>query len=129
MQIRRCTAPSDTLEPAPLTSLPLEIMNGAAPQAYWSGDDGYYLRTDSPSGEQWYRADVCTSPAHSTSAEALESLVRTMSTVLPFSAGRVAFPIGTAGRTVFRVWRSNASAKGRTKILGVRAARSRRQPA
>ena len=129
MQIQPCSAPTDALEPAPLTSLALELGEGADIQAFWAGDDGYFVRTLSVRGEQWFRIDLGEMHASGQSPEALAKLGLMMTSVLPISTGRVAFPIGSTGRTVFRVWRSRTLSLGRTRILGVRAARSRRQPA
>ena len=129
MQILPCTAPTEALEPAPLTSLPLEAIEGSEVQAFWAGDDGYYVRSTSTLGEQWYHAQTGESVSNGISQEALAKLGLMMSTVLPISTGRVAFPIGSTGRKVYRVWRSRTKTQGRTRILGVLAGRSRRQPA
>lgn len=55
--------------------------------------------------------------------------------IIPLGGHTVTFPVGSTGRRVYRVWRgakgrsAKGTAGGRTKILGVRAARSRRLPA
>lgn len=142
MQVVACAAPTGLLEPAPLTSLPLELGESAARlSAFWSGDDAYFVRCVADQGDEaesitWYRAD-CDLPAVSASQAITDAerarLGRLMMDVIPMGGGRVAFPVGSTGRVIYRVWRSKAGgasrSSGRTRILGVRAGRSLRQPA
>ena len=129
MHVVACAAPLGFIEPAPLTSLPTGLIDAAATiSAQWVGDD-YCLRAQSDSGTTWYRID-----AEQTDDVADDQTRRAMAELLmnvtPIGHGRVAFPAGSSGRTVYRVWRSrSAGAPVRTKILAVRAGRSRRLPA
>ena len=133
MNVVACAAPSGLMEPAPLTSLPVESAVGnTVLTAFWGSDDAYYLcagRGETES-EQWYRIDTgATVPAESTLEERM-AISKLMADITPIGGGRVAFPVGSSGRRFYRVWRSGAAANsGRTRILAVRAARSRRQPA
>ncbi|MDQ8173463.1 MAG: hypothetical protein P3B76_12335 [Gemmatimonadota bacterium] len=105
--------------------------------AFWASDDAYLVRVDGPDGAAWFRieAESAVEPVSADVARAAEAtrvaIGTLMADVLPLGAGRVAFPVGSSGRRVFRVWRAGegASRGGKTKILGVRAGRSRRQPA
>ncbi len=99
--------------------------------AFWSGDDAYFVRASVPGhDDQWFQvAAEATLTDELTETDRL-ALGKQMASVLPFSTGRVQFPVGTAGRTVYRIWRSrSADNQGRTKIRAVRAGRSRRLPA
>jgi hypothetical protein len=133
MNVVACAAPSGHLEPAPITSLPFaQNVKDSGLQAFWGTDDDYYLHT--PSGvegaEQWYRIDADMTEAPESTVEERVAISRLMADITPIGGGRVAFPIGSSGRRVYRVWRSGSAARsGRTRILAVRAARSRRQPA
>lgn len=134
------------IEPAPLTSLLVGEAEGTSLlSAFWSGDDRYYLRSDerSQAGEaagvtRWFRIEDEHSRAVAQDPETLASdalIARQFLDVIPMGGGRVAFPVGSTGRTVYRVWRAkgghDAQDRGtrRTRILGVRAGRSLRRPA
>ncbi len=130
MKIVPCSVPSGSIESAPLTSLPLGL-GGVETRvdAFWAEDDSYLVRLDEPMGALWFRVE-----AESTAEEAqplsAERCTRELAEVTPIGGGRVLFPVGSTGRTVFRVWRaSGAERTGRTRILGVRAGRSRRRQA
>lgn len=155
MQVVPCAAPTGPIEPAPLTSLLLggELAD-ASLTAFWSTDDRYYVRAgERASGAtqglaecRWFTiADesfmlAAAEPAamsESTDAERLMA-ARQFLDVIPMGGGRIAFPVGSTGRTIYRVWRSKAGTRGagapergtgRTRILGVRAGRSLRRPA
>ena len=132
MQIIPCSAPTDSLEPAPLTDLSIHMgMDAADLSAFWSGDDAYFVRASVVGQvDQWFQvaAEACITDELS-DAERI-TLGAQMASVLPLSAGRVQFPVGSAGRTVYRIWRTrSADNQGRTKIRAVRAGRSRRLPA
>lgn len=133
MKVVACAAPSGHLEPAPITSLPFEQnVNESELTAFWGSDDDYYLRAQSGAEavEQWYRIDADMTDASESTFEERMAISRLMADITPIGGGRVAFPVGSSGRRVYRVWRSGSAAKtGRTRILAVRAARSRRQPA
>lgn len=150
MQVVACDAPLGPIEPAPLTSLHCDGADEFANlSAFWSSDDRYYLRSDAPSQSpgvtsQWFRiADAATETADSApecdvTAEELasrEAIARQFLDVIPMGGGRIAFPVGSTGRTVYRVWRAKGGSAapergtGRTRILGVRAGRSLRRPA
>ena len=133
MFVVACAAPIGTLEPAPITSLPLASIVGSTElRAFWGSDDGYYVTAGSVDGEQsaqWYRFEAA-EIAPEGSLDERTAIGALMANITPIGGGRVAFPVGTSGRTVFRVWRAGgADRTGRTRILGVRAARSRRRPA
>ena len=133
MKVVACAAPSGHLEPAPITSLPFEQnVDESELTAFWGSDDDYYLRALSASdaAEQWYRIDADMTGAVENTVEERLAISRLMADITPIGGGRVAFPVGSGGRRVYRVWRSGSAARsGRTRILAVRAARSRRQPA
>ena len=133
MNVVACAAPSGHLEPAPITSLPFEQnVEDSGLKAFWGVDDDYYLRAQSgvEGVEQWYRIDADMTEAPESTVEERLAISRLMADITPIGGGRVAFPIGSSGRRVYRVWRSSSAASsGRTRILAVRAARSRRQPA
>ena len=98
--------------------------------AFWAADDRYYVKAEGEAGTQWFCLDdnVALEPSEESAREAIGQL---MSSIIPLGGGRVAFPVGSTGRTVFRVWRSRQASDrpARTRILAVRAARSRRLPA
>lgn len=137
MLVVACPAPLGAIEPAPLTSLPLpELPTGAdALAAFWASDDQYYVRAEDARGAaQWFRIDSgATGDLASDAARVAGTTGVVIGHVGP-RGGTVAFPTGSSGRTVFRVWRGSrtragAEPAGRTRILAVRAARSRRMPA
>lgn len=131
MQIQPCSAPIENLEPAPLTDMSIHMgLDQSVLSAFWGGDDAYYVRAAGAAGapDQWFQVAREASQENSLSTEELLKLGDLMASVLPLSAGRVAFPVGSSGRTVYRIWRTE-SAQGRTKIRAVRAGRSRRLPA
>jgi hypothetical protein len=100
--------------------------------AFWSADEDYLVRTEGAAGVQWFRIET---GEGATVAPVTEEERRRagalMCDVIPLGGHRVAFPVGSSGRRVFRIWRGGRTASGsrRTTILGVRAARSRRLPA
>jgi hypothetical protein len=132
MNLVACAAPLGSIDPAPMTSLPeLTETVSATLSAFWSADDCYYVRAEGSGGTTWYRIEqdvVQSSEASIADRSAIASL---MADIIPMGGSRVAFPVGSTGRTVFRVWRSRSASErpARTKILAVRAARSRRLPA
>ena len=132
MQIVACAPPTGPVEAAPLTDLALHIGSAASViEAFWVGDEAYCVRVAEPDGQlRWFRISSPVSADCPMAAEEQMRLGALFATVLPLGPGRVAFPVGTSGRVVYRVWRSRgAGVNGRTKIRGVRAARSRRLPA
>ncbi len=134
MHVVAIDAPIGPMELAPITSLP--IHNDVAADrisAFWTDDDRYVVRSEGAHGVSWYRIDAdmgadidADMPA---SLEAKRTLGALLADIIPLGGGRVAFPVGSTGRRVYRVWRATAGGTGRTRILGVRAARSRRLPA
>jgi hypothetical protein len=141
MQVVSCNEPSGQLEPAPLTCLPLllEASEGRV-SAFWSGDDDYFVRLDGeaegkPGAPRWFQIDRTMPLPSPHDAESRLGAARQWLDVIPMGGGRVAFPVGSTGRTVYRVWRSKGGRAslerpaGRTRILGVRAGRSLRRPA
>ena len=150
MQVVACDAPLGPFEPAPLTSLLLSEAEGAATlSAFWSSDDRYYVRSDEGGNERteagsaaatprWFRIEDEASAVIASDGDELSSqasIARQFLDVIPMGGGRIAFPVGSTGRTVYRVWRSKADSSaqarstGRIRILGVRAGRSLRRPA
>jgi hypothetical protein len=130
MNVVSCAAPQGMIEPAPLTSMALaEADDSAQLDAFWAADDRYYVRAESQGGVRWYCLDADSLPAEP--SEAAVAAGQMMTSIIPMGGGRVAFPVGSTGRTVFRVWRSRRGGDrpARTRILAVRAARSRRLPA
>ena len=132
MQVVACAAPIGAVEPAPLTSLPLAATLGKAElRAFWGSNDEYFVHAaaaDSAAEGAWYRIDVAPVVVESTLEERM-AIAALMADITPIGGGKVAFPIGSTGRRFYRVWRTGTSAKSRTRILEVRAARSRRRPA
>lgn len=131
MQLVACAAPLGSIEPAPLTDLPIHIAEaGVQLGAFWTGDDDYVVCAQGESGTSWYRVDagITAEPVDEDARRAIGAL---MADIIPMGGGRVLFPVGSTGRTVFRVWRASngGAASKRTRILGVRAGRSRRLPA
>lgn len=130
MNVVACPAPVGALEPAPLTSLPLGLDDVEMRlEAFWSADDAYFVRAAGAEGDAWYQIEA--EPVAEVGDDATRlAMAALLSKVTAIGGGRVPFPVGSSGRTVFRVWRAGgADRTGRTRILGVRAARSRRRPA
>jgi hypothetical protein len=133
MRAVACSAPTGPLEPAPITSLPLaaDVGNGEV-RAFWGDDDAYYVRAEAADGSaaaQWFRLESGLVVETGNLQERV-AIARLMHDITPIGGGRVAFPVGSTGRRFYRVWRSSRSASsGRTRILAVRAGRSRRLPA
>ncbi len=132
MHVIACAAPLGAIEPAPLTSLPIASLADSADQlsGFWAADDTYYVRALRAGGvSRWFRIESGAEADLATEALLAAGFAGVVSDV-GARAGGVAFPAGSAGRTVFRVWRAKGSERlGRTRILGVRAGRSRRLPA
>jgi len=134
MNVVACAAPVGPIEPAPITSLPLDgIVGNRQVSAFWAADEAYYLlaqpQGDGAENAQWYRVDAGMVEGDDNMDERV-AIATMMSTIFPIGGGRVAFPVGSTGRRFYRVWRSGGSAaKTRTRILEVRAGRSRRLPA
>ncbi|MBL0940705.1 MAG: hypothetical protein IBJ03_17565 [Gemmatimonadaceae bacterium] len=135
MHVIQVDTPIGQMEPAPITSLPIHMVGEADRiQAFWTCDDAYVLRVAEQDGAsaQWFMIEAdatanATTPLSEAERLALGAL---MADIIPIGGHTVAFPVGSTGRRVYRVWRGAKSATGRkTKILGVRAARSRRLPA
>lgn len=116
-------------------------LGNAQLSAFWSDDDRYYVLAESEDTDragdagsvellkQWFCFDAVM-PIDTIDTAEREALGKLMADITPIGGGRVAFPIGSSGRRVYRVWRTGAAATGgKTKILEVRAARSRRRPA
>ncbi len=136
MHVVPCNAPIGTIDPAPLTSLPFHMgLDSDRMTAFWSNDDQYLVRVEGEAGTAWYRIEAEASlPA--TDEAARVAIGAMMADILPLGTGRIAFPVGSSGRRVYRVWRASrgganaqTKANGRTRILGVLAGRSRRRPA
>lgn len=130
MNVVACAAPQGLIEPAPLTSMSMVDADATATlTAFWSADDRYYVRAESGRDTQWFCLENDLGSAEPT-ADAVAA-GRMLASIIPMGGGRVAFPVGSTGRTVFRVWRSRQGGDrpARTRILAVRAARSRRLPA
>lgn len=138
MHVIPVDTPIGQMEPAPITSLPIH-MQGAADriQAFWTCDDAYVLRIAGENGQdaRWYTiADEGAENVAEAASEAERlALGALLADIIPLGGHRVTFPVGSTGRRVYRVWRSNkganSAAGSRIRILGVRAARSRRLPA
>ncbi len=131
MQVVPCAAPVGAIEPAPLTSLFSHTDAAAsALTAFWTEDDRYLVRADNAAGTTWFAIDA-DADAEPVDLEAKRALGALMADIIPMGGGRVLFPVGSTGRTVFRVWRGakGADRNARTRILGVRVGRSRRRPA
>ncbi|BAH38400.1 hypothetical protein GAU_1358 [Gemmatimonas aurantiaca T-27] len=102
--------------------------------AFWTAEDEYVVRAESEAGVQWFRIEaesMANAGDQLAAEEARRVLGALLADIIPMGGSRVAFPVGSTGRRTYRVWRSNgrADGAGRTRILGVRAARSRRLPA
>ena len=132
MNVVACAAPVGSIEAAPMTSLPVLTGDESAKlDAFWAADDSYYVRAQGEQGVRWFRMEV-EMPEVEQADEARRAAVGLlMADIIPLGGGKIAFPVGSTGRTVFRVWRSRGVSErpARTRILAVRAARSRRLPA
>lgn len=137
MHVVACNAPLGTIDPAPLTSLPIHMdMDSGRMTAFWTSDDQYLVCVEDMTGTAWYRIEADAAAPDSDEATRI-AIGAMMADILPLGAGRIAFPVGSSGRRVYRVWRAakgkgvamNTANSGRTRILGVLAARSRRLPA
>lgn len=135
MNLVVCDAPTGELEIAPVTSFAVHKDWGESQlDAFWTSDGSYLLRARNSDGMAesavWYQFDIASLDSAAGDAERLR-LGALLCDVLPLGGGRVAFPVGSTGRRVYRVWRSGAGRPfgGKTRVLGVRAARSRRLPA
>lgn len=135
MHIIPCEAPIGPVEAAPITSLAIHMERpGDRLDAFWTTEDDYLVRAVGTDGVQWFRIDLGLAridPAEQAATEAKKAaLGALMADIIPLGGHTVAFPVGSTGRRVYRVWRgANGGAGSRTKILGVRAGRSRRLPA
>ncbi len=133
MHVVAVDAPIGQMEPAPITSLAIHTdIAGDRLEAFWTADDQYVVRAEGAAGVVWYRIDtgeVAEDIDATASIEAKRALGALLADIIPLGGGRVAFPVGSTGRRVYRVWRGAKGANGKTRILGVRAARSRRLPA
>lgn len=129
MHVVAVDAPLGQMEPAPITSLSLH-MDWQQDQlsAFFAADDSYYVRAEGAAGVRWFRVDAEPTESAVTDDERL-ALGALMADIIPLGGHTVAFPVGSSGRRVYRVWRGAKGANGKTRILGVRAARSRRLPA
>lgn len=135
MHVVACNAPLGTIDPAPLTSLPIHMgVDRDRMTAFWTSDDQYLVCVDGAAGNAWYRIEAEVS-APATDEATRIAIGSMMADILPLGAGRIAFPVGSSGRRVYRVWRASRGAakgsakSGRTRILGVLTGRSRRLPA
>lgn len=135
MRVVSCSAPIGTIDPAPLTSLPFHMGSDRDRlSAFWSSDDQYLVCVEGTDGPTWFRIEA-ESGEPMADEETRLAIGAMMADILPLGAGRIAFPVGSSGRRVYRVWRASrgaakgASKGGRTRILGVLAGRSRRLPA
>jgi hypothetical protein len=135
MHVVACNAPLGSVDPAPLTSLPIHMGSDRdRVTAFWSSDDQYLVCVEGSAGPAWYRIEAEASEPASDEATRL-AIGAMMADILPLGTGRIAFPVGSSGRRVYRVWRAaqgaakGAAKAGRTRILGVRVGRSRRLPA
>jgi hypothetical protein len=134
MHVVACDAPIGPMEPAPITCLDIHTdVAGDRLSAFWTADDRYVLRADGESGVRWFAIDDAAAThvvEPQPSEEERRAIGAMMCEIIPLGGGRVAFPVGSTGRRVYRVWNSpKGAAAGRIRILGVRAGRSRRLPA
>jgi hypothetical protein len=129
MHVVAVDAPIGQMEPAPITSLSLHMdWQHDRLSAFFAADDSYYLRAEGAAGVRWFRVEAEHAASDVTDDERL-ALGALMADIIPLGGHTVAFPVGSSGRRVYRVWRGAKGASGKTRILGVRAARSRRLPA
>ncbi|WP_396207084.1 hypothetical protein [Gemmatimonas sp.] len=134
MHVVAIDAPIGPMELAPITCLPIHTELAADRiSAFWTDDDRYVVRSEGAQGVSWYRIDTESGADMdadiTASLEAKRAIGALLADIIPLGGGRVAFPVGSTGRRVYRVWRATVGGAGRTRILGVRAARSRRLPA
>lgn len=135
MHVVAVDAPNGQMEPAPITSLSIHMdWQHDRLSAFWTADDAYYVRAEGESGVRWFRLEAEPTEAVVASDDDRLALGALMADIIPMGGSRVAFPVGSTGRRVYRVWRGAKGAtargtSGKTRILGVRAARSRRLPA
>lgn len=134
MHVVPIDAPIGPMELAPITCLPIHTELGSDRiSAFWTDDGQYVVRSEGANGVAWHRimseASTAEAALDDAALETKRALGALLADVIPLGGGRVAFPVGSTGRRVYRVWRGTAGAVGRTRILGVRAARSRRLPA
>jgi len=133
MHVVPCLAPTGPLDAAPITSLALHMEQpGRQIAAFWGSDDRYLVRAEDASGVSWYRIEAEAGAEDEAVSDAERArLGALLSSIIPIGGHTVTFPVGSTGRRVYRVWSGGKNAAGvrRTRILGVRAARSRRLPA
>jgi hypothetical protein len=135
MRVIACPAPLGAIEPAPLTSLPLPELHAeiGGLSAFWAADDEYYMCSDGARGPaRWFRIETgATSDLASDAARVRARWDSGDDAIIGHVGPRRGGDGAPAGRTVFRVWRGGRGTDhpGRTRILAVRAARSRRMPA
>lgn len=139
MHVVPCEAPIGPVESAPITSFAVHMdRSGDRIDAFWGADDDYLVRVIGAGGVQWFRAELglaAADPAELAEAETHKAaLGALMADIIPLGGHSVAFPVGSTGRRVYRVWRgakggAKGTASSKTRILGVRAGRSRRLPA
>ena len=132
MNVIACAAPAGAVEPAPLTSLPVSVFADSKVElaGFWAADDTYYVRAQDKRGaDRWFRIESGAEADLATDALRAAGIAGIVAHQGDRNGG-VAFPLGSTGRTVFRVWRARGTERvGKTRILAVRAARSRRLPA
>ena len=129
MHVVAVDAPIGQMEPAPITSLSIHMdWQQDHLSAFFAADDSYYVRAEGAAGVRWFRVEAESTDSMMTDADRL-ALGALMADIIPLGGHTVAFPVGSTGRRVYRVWRGAKGANGKTRILGVRAARSRRLPA
>ena len=137
MKVVACGTPVGTLHPAPLTSLPLASTLGTSEiSAFWASNDQYYLCADRTEGgvmsRLWFQLESEAVVDESSTADR-QRAAALMADIIPLGGGKVAFPIGSTGRRFYRVLLTSGSGtrgttqRSRTRILEVRAARSRRR--
>ena len=125
----QCAAPSGAVQAAPLTSMPLGLREGhGTATAFWLEDDSYRVRVEGVDATSWYRIDADLRDDEPADQAARLALSNFLANVTSIGRGHVAFPVGSSGRRVYRVWRGNRDL-ARTRILAVRVAQSRRRPA
>ena len=129
MNVVACAAPIGMMEPAPITSLAIHMdWDGRRLSAFWTADGEYVVRAERDAAVDWYRIDA-EMPAPAGDEEARRALGAMLADIIPLggdawrSGGQHRPPGLSRGRS------SKGAGAGRTRILGVRAARSRRLPA
>ncbi len=110
MHVVSCSAPLGVIDPAPLTSLPFHMgTDSDRMTAFWSGDDQYLVCVEGTAGTTWYRIEPeATEPAADEATRL--AIGAMMADILPLGAGRIAFPVGSSGRRVYRVGRASKGA-------------------